>query len=284
MAECFPASLPSDRKATCSGPPPAVVAVPVPAHRRTSKAYTKQSSAKVGFDLVDTAQPRKRASVVRFASKRSFEGGGVYRCVDRRLISERSITLFYGGQDYVDDTSSNSVAKMRRVSLLTNDEATMRDGKGNAIARLYTNVTTNTFYLFRNAPSYRRQAPVAQKNANKMFGDSGTKAKLYKFAKIEIGRNKATYLVAYGQTSSGVVVYKKIYIADLTQQDKVIEIKSSSTGNVVAKIRFDKYGASAVFHIEEGSDVAAIIALEQTVYAATDGNERTGFAIGQDTF
>ena len=57
-----------------------------------------------------------------------------------------------------------------------------------------------------------------------MFGSSGTKIKLYKYAKIELGRNKATYLVANGQTSRGVVVYKKVYIADLTQKDESIEI------------------------------------------------------------
>lgn len=275
-----------------------------------------------GLELVNPAQPRKRVSVARFASKRSFEGVGVhsksspapiYRCVDRNLISEHSITLFYGGQDYVDSTrrrsssgkhgdsddnsyksnnsrnvsstatnTQNVVAKMRRVSLLTNDEATMRDGKGSIIARLYTNAKTNTVYLFRNTPSYLHQAPIAPKNAKKMFGNAGTKTKLYKYAKIELGRNSATYLVANGQTRQGVVVYKKIYIADLTQKDKTIEIKSSSTSKVVSNIRFDKYGASAVFHIEEGVDVAAIIAIEQAVYAGDDF--RNVFAVDQDTF
>ena len=157
---------------------------------------------------------------------------------------------------------------MRRVSLLTNDDATMRDGKGSIIARLYTNANTNTVYLFRNTPSYLHQAPVAPKNVQKMFGNAATKIKLYKFAKIELGRNKATYLVANGQTSRGVLVYKKVYIA--AQKDESIEIKSSSTSNVVANIRFDKYGASAVFHIEECVDIAAILAIEQVVYAADD--------------
>ena len=315
MADCVPL-----RSSRASGPP-AVVAVPVPSNR-PPRPLTKRSSMDAGLEQANSAQPRKRASVVRFASKRSFEGVGVhsksspapiYRCVDRRLISEQRITLFYGGQDYVDSTrrrssalkdddsddnsyksnnsrnvsstatnSQNVVAKMRRVSLLTNDEATMRDGKGSIIARLYTNTKTNTVYLFRNTPSYLHQAPIAPKNAKKMFGNAGTKIKLYKYAKIELGRNKATYLVANGQTSRGVVVYKKIYIADLTQKDKSIEIKSSSTSNVVTNIRFDKYGASAVFHIEEGVDVAAIIAIEQAVYAGDD--YRNVFAIDQDTF
>jgi hypothetical protein len=157
------------------------------------------------------------------------------------------------------------------MSLLTNDEATMRDGNGNIIARLFSNSKTNTVYLFRNKPGFHRQSPVLQKNARKMFGDSGTKTRLYKYAKVEIGHNKAFYMVADGQTRRGDVVYKTIYVAHLRQQDKIIKIKSFNTSNVVATVRFDKYGAAYVFHIEEGADIAAIIAIEQTVYSTDEG-------------
>jgi hypothetical protein len=303
VVKSLPASSSTGRKA--SGPPPAVEALLGPANRSV-RASTKRSPAYATIEPVNAERPRKRTSTARFASKRSFEGAGLhsksapapfYRCVDRRLISKCRITLHYGAQDYVDctrrrssspkdderDDNSSSrtrntsatqsvVAKMKRMSLLTNDQATMRDDNGNIIARLFNNTKTNTVYLFRNKPSYHRQSPIAQANAKKMFGNSGTKYRLYKYAKVEIGRNnKAFYMVADGQTRRGDVIYKTIYVAHLRQQDKIIKIKSFNTSNVVATVRFDKYGAAYVFHIEEGADIAAIIAIEQTVYSTDEG-------------
>ena len=295
VVEGLPASSATGRKA--SGPPAVT-------NCRRVRTSTHRSPADATIQPVNSEHPRKRPSAVRFGSKRSFEGAGLhsksapapfYRCVDKRLISKCSITLHYGAQDYIDctrrrstsptdeerdDSSSNArnmsaaqevLAKMKRMSLLTNDQATMRDDNGDIIARLFSNTKTNTVYLFRNKPSYHRQSPIAQANAEKMFGDSGTTYRLYKYAKIEICRNKALYMVADGQTSRGIVVYKTIYVGHLRQQDKIIKIKSFNTSNVVANIRFDNYGAAAVFHIEEGVDVAAIIAIEQAVYATDEG-------------
>ena len=295
VVESFPALSSTGRKT--SGPPAV-------ANRRRVRTSTHRSLADAAVRPVNPEHPSKRTSVVRFGSKRSFEGAGLhsksapapfYRCVDRRLISKCSITLHYGALDYVDctrrrsssskddardDSSSNTrntsttqnvVAKMRRMSLLTNDETTMRDGNGNIIARLFNNTKSNTVYLFRTKPSYHRQSPIAQTNAKKMFGDSGTKTRLYKYAKVESLHDKAIYMITDGQTSRGVVVYKTIYVAHLRQQDKIVKIKSFNTSNVVATIRFDKYGAAAVFHIEEGVDIAAIIAIEQAVYATDEG-------------
>ena len=311
LVESLPASSSTGRMA--SGPPDvanrrrgrtSTHRSPADVTHKSLADVTHKSPADVTHKPVNSEYPRKRPSVVRFGSKRSFEGAGLhsksapapfYRCVDRRLISKCSITLHYGAQDYIDftrrrsssskdderdDISSNArnmsaakkvLAKMKRMSLLTNDQATMRDDNGNIIARLFNNTKTNTVYLFRNKPSYHRQSPIAQENAKKMFGNSGTKYRLFKYAKVEICRNKALYMVADGQTSRGVVVYKTIYVAHLRQQDKIIKIKSFNTSNVVANIRFDKYGAAAVFHIEEGVDVAAIIAIEQAVYATDEG-------------
>jgi len=291
VVESFPALSSTGRKT--SGPPE------VP-NRRRVRTSTHRSQAGATVQPTHPEHPRKETSVV----KRPFEGAGLhsksapapfYRCVDRRLISKCSITLHYGALDYVDctrrrsssskddardDSSSNTrntsatqnvVAKMRRMSLLTNDETTMRDGNGNIIARLFNNTKSNTVYLFRTKPSYHRQSPIAQTNAKKMFGDSGTKTRLYKYAKVESFHNKAIFLIADGQTSRGAVVYKTMYVAQLRQHDKIVNIKSFSTSNVVATIRFDKYGAAAVFHIEEGVDIAAIIAIEQAVYATDEG-------------
>ena len=295
VVESFPALSSTGRKASV---PSAV------ANRRRVRTSTHRSPAGATVQPTHPEHPRKRTSVVSFGSKRSFEGAGLhsksapapfYRCVDRRLISKSSITLHYGAQDYVDctrrrsssskddardDSSSNTrntsttqnvVAKMRRMSLLTNDETTMRDGNGNIIARLFNNTKSNTVYLFRTKPSYHRQSPIAQTNAKKMFGDSGTKTRLYKYAKVESLHDKAIYMITDGQTSRGVVVYKTIYVAHLRQQDKIIKIKSFNTSNIVSTIRFDKYGTAAVFHIEEGVDIAAVIAIEQAVYATDEG-------------
>ena len=161
------------------------------------------------------------------------------------------------------------------MSLLKHDCVTMQNGKGRIIARLVSKPNTDTVYILRSVPVFRGQKPLSAKAVKKMTANKNGfltmfsknfKRPMYKYAKIEhIGNGKTKYCVVVGQ-KDGATAYRMVYGAEVKNGNETI-VRSALTYKVVAKITSDNFGTIAIFHISTGVDVAAVLAIEQAIYA-----------------
>lgn len=198
-------------------------------------------------------------------------------CLDPKLRCSGDVTgIIYDGRTYVDlfqsrdDEPPRTLAKINRESLLCKNGARIRNKKGQIIAIMHRSPKTNAVYLFRDTPAFVGQAPLSPSLGKLMFGDNFTK-QIYRYAKITRRNGTYFYNVAISgrKGGGGGVVYRREYSAVVDDCGEIIYFDTDSgSSNLAAKSTADKFGINVVFQIEKRVDIAAVIALEQTIYAS----------------
>lgn len=202
--------------------------------------------------------------------------------VDQILVTQELSHLFYDGRSYHDVSnykdylygerpmSMRTKLEMNRHSLLNNHQVEIKNGMGHTFGIIYRVPETDTFYVYRKAPAYRRQVPERTEVVHRLFGHPSNEP-IYRHARIDkISEDKMIYSRVIGLEERSTEIgrrYEPMYVAVSKDDDTIHYFCTERKDKVIARCKRGATQKNCTFNISKGVAIIAVSALEQAVFA-----------------
>ena len=145
----------------------------------------------------------------------------------------------------------------------------MKNGMGHVFGIIYRVPETDTFYVYRKAPAYRRQVPEKTAVVQRLFGHPSNEP-IYRHARIDkVSEDKIIYSRVIGLEERSTEIgrrYEPMYFA-VSKDDKIYYFCTQQKGKVIARCKRGATQKNCTFTINKGVAIVAVAALEQAFFA-----------------